>query len=353
MLFGKLRPYLAKALSPQFDGRCSSEFLVLRPTQISPEFLKYFCLSRAFIEAINASTYGAKMPRASWDFIGSYEIPVPDPSSQHAIVKFLERKTAAIDALIEKKRKLLELLAEKRAALINQAVTKGLDPNVPMKDSGIPWIGQIPAHWRILPVKNFSRISRGRFGHRPRNDPRLYDGPFPFLQTGDVAKANKYIEEFTQSLNVYGKATSKEFPAGTLVMAIAANVGDVAITCFSACFPDSIVGFHPSEEVSLEYLYYLFLGMRHALLETATENTQKNLNIERVGALLAPLPPVREQDATSEMLERALVGIEAVDSTTQAQIERLQEYRQAVITAAVTGQLDIAADDVVACEVMA
>ena len=119
---------------------------------------------------------------------------VPPVEEQRAIAAFLDRETGRIDALMEKKQRQIELLQEKRAALISHAVTKGLDPTVPMKDSGVEWLGQIPMHWEVKKVKFLAEILRGKFSHRPRNDPQLYDGPYPFIQTGDIVSANKYIQ---------------------------------------------------------------------------------------------------------------------------------------------------------------
>jgi Restriction endonuclease S subunits len=136
VIFGKLRPYLAKVYQTNNDGVCSSEFFVLKPKDLTPEYLFDFLLNREFIDIINSSTYGAKMPRANWDFFGNQMISIPSLPEQTAIASFLDRETTRIDALIEKKQRQIELLQEKRAALISQAVTKGLDPTVPMKGFG-------------------------------------------------------------------------------------------------------------------------------------------------------------------------------------------------------------------------
>lgn len=149
VLFGKLRPYLAKVLEASGDGVCSSELLVLRPYEVHSRYLLYLMLSRDFVNIVDSSTYGAKMPRASWDFIGNLSVPIPPSPEQQAIAAFLDRETGKIDALVEKKRRLIELLKEKRAALISHAVTKGLDPDVPMKDSGVEWLGMVPEHWDL------------------------------------------------------------------------------------------------------------------------------------------------------------------------------------------------------------
>ena len=162
------------------------------------------------------------------------DFSLPPSSEQRDIANFLDRETAKIDALLANKERLIELLQEKRTALITRTVTKGLDSDVPMKDAGVEWLGEVPAHWEVKRINQLSEILRGKFSHRPRNDPALYDGPYPFIQTGEVARARKEITSFRQTLNERGLNVSKLFPSGTLVMTIAANIGDVAVLDFSA-----------------------------------------------------------------------------------------------------------------------
>lgn len=155
VLFGKLRPYLAKAHHADKGGVCSTELLVLKPKpDIHPRFLLYSMLSPDFIGQVDASTFGAKMPRANWEFIGSMKPPIPPYETQRLIADYLYRETARIDALVAEKEKMLTLLEEKRAVLISRAVTRGLNPDVPIKPSGLDWLGDIPAHWEIERAKN-------------------------------------------------------------------------------------------------------------------------------------------------------------------------------------------------------
>ncbi|MFO1369256.1 MAG: restriction endonuclease subunit S [Marinagarivorans sp.] len=268
-------------------------------------------------------------------------ITYPPLIEQQTIARFLDFKTGQIDALIAKKQTLLEKLAEKRTALISHAVTKGLDPSAPMKDSGVAWLGEIPVHWQSKKIKYFTLILRGKFSHRPRNDPRFYDGDYPFIQTGDVANANKFITNYSQTLNEEGLKVSRKFPAGTLVMTIAANIGDMAILNFDACFPDSIVGFVPHESVELNYLFYLFTAMRQQLLSTAVLNTQLNLNIERIADQLGACPPITEQIKISKYLDSIVSKITTQQESIACVVEKLQEYRSALITNAVTGKIDL------------
>ncbi len=150
--------------------------------------------------------------------IRCFVLPVPPLPEQRSIAAFLDRETARIDALIGHKQRLIGLLEEKRQAVISHAVTQGLDPTVEMKDSGVEWVGATPAHWKVKRLKNTSELLRGKFTHRPRNDPDFYNGDHPFIQTGDVARADKYIRTYSQTLNENGYSVSKEFAAGTVVV---------------------------------------------------------------------------------------------------------------------------------------
>ena len=208
------------------------------------------------------------------------------------------------------------------------------------KPSSVEWLGDVPTHWEVRQVKQVSKILRGKFTHRPRNDPSLYNGPYPFIQTGDVARAKKTITEYSQTLNKQGLAVSLMFPTGTLVMTIAANIGDVAILDFEACFPDSVVGFVPRQNVDRDYLYYLFRAMKAEFLRETPVNTQGNLNVERIGSRHIALPPISEQISIVHYLDQADERIRRYISSRERLIELLEEYRQAVIHHAVTRGLD-------------
>ena len=343
VLFGKLRPYLAKVISPRRNGVCVGEFLVLRPRShnFQTRYLEYLLRSKPNIDAIDASTFGARMPRADWQFIGSMGQPLPPRPEQATIVRYLDYVDRRIRRYVAAKVRLIGLLEEEKQAVINRAVTRGLDPNVPIKPSGVEWLGDVPAHWERRRLSQVSGIRRGKFTHRPRNDASLYDGPYPFIQTGNIASAGKMILEYRQTLNERGLAVSTMFPRGTLVMTIAANIGDVAILNFDACFPDSVVGFFPNNHVLRDHLYYLLLAMKREFLREAPVNTQGNLNIDRIGSRRVALPPLLEQAAIVGYLDQATADIDTAFNRARRQIDLIQEYRTRLIADVVTGKLDV------------
>ena len=273
-------------------------------------------------------------------FLG-VKTPVPPLSEQAAIVRYLDHADELINRYISAKQRLIALLEEQRQAVIHQAVTRGLDPNAPSKKSGIEWLDDVPQHWQLPEIKQVSNILRGKFTHRPRNDPSLYGGIYPFIQTGDVAAANGIIRTHRQTLNQQGLAVSTMFPAGTLVMTIAANIGDVAVLNFEACFPDSIVGFVPTNKVERDFLYYLFRAMKSEFLREAPVNTQGNLNVERIGSKKIPLPSVDEQVTIVRHLAEVTAHIDAGIELAHRQVRLIGEYRTRLIADIVTGQIDV------------
>ena len=160
VLFGRLRPYLAKAILASEDGVCVGELLVLRPknSEINSRFLLFYLLTKNMIDVINSSTYGAKMPRASWDFIGSLPVFIPPLEEQQAIVRYLDHKLAQINKFITNKQKLIKLLEEEKAVTITNSVTKGINKRASMKHSGVEWLGDIPKTWDVKRTKHLFRL---------------------------------------------------------------------------------------------------------------------------------------------------------------------------------------------------
>ena len=207
-----------------------------------------------------------------------------------------------------------------------------------MKRSGMDWLPEVPDHWQVRQIKRACSLVRCQFTHRPRNDPALYDGPHPFVQTGDITAAGKYIVSYSQTLNEFGLSVSKRFPRGTLVMSIAANIGDVAILDFEACFPDSMIGMIPGDKTSLDFLYYLMRAMRGIMLRSAVQSTQLNLNYVRIGTNFAPFPPLKEQSAIAEYLDAKERESHLISNVIETQIASLTPYRTSRIHESFTGQ---------------
>lgn len=342
VLFGKLRPYLAKIHLADTPGLVSSEALVIRPSRdISSSFLKYYFLSRDFINTVDSSTYGSKMPRASWDYIGNLPLLVPSAQEQQAIVDFLNHKTAQIDALIAKKQLLLDKLAEQRTALISQAVTKGLDPSVPMKDSGVEWLGEIPAHWDVIQIKHLTPVKRGA-SPRPIADPKYFDddGDYAWVRIADVSASDGFLETTTQRLSDLGASLSVKMQPGSLFLSIAGTVGKPIITNIKCCIHDGFVYFPSLPEELKEFLYFIFLSGQ-PYLGLGKMGTQLNLNTDTVGSIKIAMPSTSEVNSIVDHIKNVISNYEMQKNKIEEVIQRLQEYRAALITNAVTGKIDV------------
>ncbi len=336
ILFGKLRPYLAKAWIAEFNGRCSTELLPLRPEKIDPRFGLYVMLSQQFIDAVDASTFGSKMPRADWEFIGNLPIPIPTQRQQVKIARFLDRETTDIDALIAAKERLLDLLAEKRRAIIAEAVMRGLNPTVRLRPSGIDWLGDIPAHWEVR------RIATLFTQRDERSQPEL-----PLLEVsinaGVIVRefSNERIEGTASDFNTYKVARRGDIAFNKMRMWQGA-VGVAPVDGLVS--PDYTVA-QAASCLRPEYASLLF---RTDSFSAECGRNSQGITWDRLRLywdgfrdIFMPLPPLAEQDESIDEVNEEAAKIDRLRTATERSITLLKERRGALIAAAVTGQIDI------------
>jgi type I restriction enzyme, S subunit len=353
-LFGKLRPYLAKAYLAQESGVCTTELLVMKPSKnLDGKFLLRVILTREFIETVNAETFGVKMPRADWNTVSNIVIPLPPLSQQRKIADYLDRTTQSIDSLIAAKKRLLELLAEKRRSIITQAVTHGLTADVPMKDSGIEWLGSIPKGWKV------ERIKFLLFGIEGGISPQCYgfppnDGEWGVLKTGCVnggtfnpSESKTLPEDVTPPLEL-------EVREGDVLMSRASGsidlVGAVALVTNQPkarlLLSDKTFRLNLNLQLCDASFFVAVMGSSivrqqiHQVISGA-EGLANNIAQSDIRELTIPLPPLSEQKEIIKIVMQRTRMIDHLFKTSEEAIALLQERRTSLISAAVTGQLQI------------
>lgn len=272
--------------------------------------------------------------------LGSIVIPVPPPAEQNAIASFLDRETAKIDALIAEQERLLALLAEKRRAVISDAVTKGLNPNAPMKDSGVAWLGQVPTHWEVRAIKWLSPVLRGA-SPRPIDDPKYFDddGEFAWVRIADSSASDGVLRGTKQRLSELGSSLSVRLNPGQLFVSIAGTVGKPCIAGIKCCIHDGFVYF-PKLQIRPDFLFRVFEdGTCYAGL--GKMGTQLNLNTDTIGAIRIGVPPSDEIDAILEFIADRSREFDLLRQEVQRGISLLKERRAALIASVVTGQVDV------------
>lgn len=271
---------------------------------------------------------------------------LPPVAEQEAIVSFLDRKTREIDELIAKKRRLIELLQEKRTALITHAVTKGLNPDAPMKPSGVDWLGDVPEHWEVVRTK---RIAALRSGHTPsRAKPEYWENcTIPWFGLVDVWQLRdgrrEYLGETSEKISELGLSNSAAdlLPPGTVVVSRTASVGFSGIMPEPMATTQDFVNWIPGPRVQPEFLLYVLRGMSQEFRRLTQGSTHMTIYMPDVWQFVAVVPPMDEQAAIVNYIRsqtRALFKF--IDQISEA-IERLIEYRQAVISSAVTGRVRV------------
>jgi type I restriction enzyme S subunit len=268
-----LRPYLNKVVFPEFDGVCTTEMLPIRadPTVIDTRFLFGLLLSPSFVTWASRNVAGANLPRLSPAMLEDCKLCLPPLDEQRRI-----------GLLLTESRKL------RRVSEFALDLSKKISTSTFVELFGDP--GDALRRWPNAQLEALGSLDRGRSQHRPRDAAHLYGGPYPFIQTGDVANAEGYVREHRQTYSDLGLTQSKLWPGGTLCITIAANIAKTAILTYPACFPDSVVGFIPSEDVSIHFVQAWLGFLQETLERTAPEVAQKNINLEILRALRCPVP---------------------------------------------------------------
>jgi type I restriction enzyme S subunit len=321
---------------------------LLRPRiGVDADFL-YFALASDFgQDQIRLESRGAAQAGLPQEFVSKTMLPVPGFETQVRIAAFLDRKTAAVDALIAKKERQIELLQEKRQALITQAVTKGLDPNAPTKDSGIEWLGEIPAHWPVVRVSYIAKVQNGMTPSRDRID-YWEDGTIPWISSSQV---NDYVvttaREFITDRAIR-ETRIRMVPAGSVLVGLVGQGKTRGLSArmgIAGCINQNVAAITPDASMDGKFLH---LVLRHAypsIRELGRGGQQDAMNCDIIRSLRVPMPPLAEQLRLIDYVDGQHARLDAVIERVETHADLLREYRQALISAAVTGKIDIPAEE--------
>lgn len=318
-----VRTYL-KAIAPINDAEdnliVSTGFAVLRPLNMFPSYLSLVIQSHYVVESIVARSVGVSYPAINANDIGNIFVPVPPINEQLNIANKVQNVVSSLDALIRKKEQMIELLKEKRIALITQAVTKGLDPNVKMKDSGIEWLGEVPEHWEIQKLK---RVCKFAYGDSLPDDDRN-DEQIPVYGSNGIVGFHDMSNTLSPAIIVgrkgsYGKLNYTQ---------------DSAFAIDTTYYIDRKTTSH-----NIRWLFYMLTILR--LDEGSKDSAVPGLAREDAYSLAVPVCDPDEQQAIASFLDRETGHINALIQKNEQIIELLKEYRTSLIHHAVTGKIDL------------
>lgn len=348
LIISRLNPPIGRAcIIPDLGKRIvtSVDNVILRPNEnYSKNFLVNFFSNSKYFEFTMLEGRGATMQRISRSILGNIKIVVPNNlEEQTAIANYLDRKTAEIDELIADKKRLLELYEEEKTAIINQAVTKGLDPNMPMKDSGIKWLGEIPAHWEVKRISWCFEIIGS--GTTPKSTNREYyqDGEINWLLTGDLNDG----EIFHTSKKITQKAIEdysslKAYPSGSIVMAMyGATIGRLGILKTATTVNQACCVLGNPLGLNKNYAFYVLLAARKHIINLSYGGGQPNISQELIKSFRMQAPTIDEQNAIVDYIENQLSRIDLKIKHTKKLIDLLTEYRTALISEVVTGKIKV------------
>ncbi len=339
IIVSTVRTYLrAIASVPNTDEQLivSTGFAIVRPGQIKPNFLAYALKESSFVESVVARSVGVSYPAVNASEIGDISIPAPSDTEQTAIADFLDSETGRIDTLVGKKRKLVELLKEKRTALISRNVTHGLpadvarefglEPHTNFKQTGIEWLGEVPEKWQVMALKWRVRTKSGD-GLSPTDVSPERDGDSRFPVIGGNG--------------IMGYCSSSNTNSAVIIVGrVGALCGNIHEVNFPAWITDNALVL-TINKVAFESKYLTAVLRTRNLNEIAEKTAQPLITGTRVRAEFVPIPPLHEQTAIAAYLDRETGKIDRLIEKVEAAIARLQEYRSALITAAVTGKIDV------------
>ena len=370
------------------NGALGSTLVRINFPSMVNDFAYYFLLSK--YQEINTRAKGSGTPHVDPDLLWNYDFPIAPKNEQHRIVAKIEELFSELDngiaslktaqqqlkiyrqALLkhafegkltaewraqnkeklESAESLLARITQERTQRYQQQLkdweTAGKQGSKPKTPNTLPSLNteviaelpELPVEWVYAYLSDLGSLGRGKSKHRPRNDPKLFGGKYPFIQTGEVKAANKIIREFSNTYSEFGLQQSKLWPSGTLCITIAANIAETAFLGFDGCFPDSVVGFTAFNNVVYsEYVDFFIQAARTRIEAYAPATAQKNINLETLENLVVPYCGVIEQKLVLDTLEERFSEIVQLEQTIIHSLQQAEALRQSILKKAFSGQL--------------
>ncbi|WP_418632503.1 restriction endonuclease subunit S [Ruthenibacterium lactatiformans] len=267
------------------------------------------------------------------------KISVPPMHEQERIVARIEKLFSELDKAVETLKTTKQQLAVYRQAVLKEAFEGSFTVHRSC-DLELEWssaeetknLPTIPKEWRYIELSKLGDLGRGKSKHRPRNDPKLFeDGKYPFLQTSEVKAAKQYITEFSKLYGEFGLQQSKLWPKGTLCITIAANIAETAFLGIDACFPDSVVGFTPYENISPEYIKHFIESQKLRLWAFAPATAQKNINLDTLENLIVPYCSAEEQKDVITEIETRMSICDSIEKTVDTALQQAEAMRHSIL----------------------
>lgn len=298
----------------------------------SPHYLSYHFDSKPFKQRVKDVAVGQTMPSINTKILKDIKVVIPTEKEQKAIATTLsniDNLITALDKLIGKKRDIKTVTMQQ--LLTGKKRLPGFGEGKGYKNVEV---GIIPEDWEVQRLDEIAILERGKFSARPRNNPKLFGGDVPFIQTGDVSRSNGRITSYSQTLNEKGLRVSKSFPKDTLFLTIAANIGDLAIASFETACPDSLIAIFPKSGIDKIWLFQALKKLKPELEVLATQNAQFNLNLEKLNPYVLAIPPLPEQKAIASILSNQDEEITALEK----RLAKTKAIKQGMMQELLTGK---------------
>ena len=344
LVINKMKTWQGSIAISMYQGIVSPAYYVFKviSSKINNKFLHFLLRSPNYYPEYRRISGGIRPNQWDLDISAFKQIPIviPPLNEQQRIADYLDAQCARIDETMELVRQSKEKLRAYKLSLITEAVTKGLDPDVPMKDSGIPWIGEIPAGWEIGKLKKYASTLTPM-----RDKPEFLDGDIPWIRIEDFS--GKYIEKSKEGFGVSRETVKsmnlKIYPIGTILCTSSCDLGKCAITSVELVSNQRFIGIIPNKNCHPDFLYYIIRSSAERLNFLSTGSIQANLSRAAFEHLQLQFPPLPEQQRIAAYLDEKCARIDALLAEKDELLDKLAEYKKSLIFECVTGKREVAA----------